>query len=391
MIYMDNAATTAVIPEALDKMLPYFTESYGNPSALYSFAQRSKNAVDNARDIIAATLSASLSEIYFTGGGSESDNWALKAVAEKYRDKGTHIITTAIEHHAILHTASYLEKQGFTVTYLPVDSEGRVSVEDVKKAVRPDTILISVMSANNEVGTIQPVQEIGALARERGILFHTDAVQAYGHLPIDVQKLNIDLLSASGHKFGGPKGVGFMYVRGPVKIGSFIHGGAQERGRRAGTINVPGIVGMGEAARIACDNIPLSMKKTAELSGYMTKRILTEIPDAILNGAKLRTDAETDGFADISRLPNNINISLKDVEGETLLILLDQDGICASSGSACTSGSLSPSHVLKAMGVSDDMAHSALRLSISDKTTTGEADYVIERLKKHVAKLRSMR
>lgn len=376
MIYMDNAATTAVKPEVLDKMLPMFTDTYSNPSAIYSFAQKSKTAVEDAREQIAGTLNCSPSEIYFTAGGSESDNWAIKSVAEKYADKGRHIITTAIEHHAVLHTAEYLEKCGYEVTYLMPDSEGVISPESVEKAVRDDTILISVMAANNEVGTIEPISEIGAVAHRHGIIFHTDAVQAYAHIPIDVEAMNIDLLSASGHKFNGPKGVGFLYASNFIKFGSFVHGGGQERGRRAGTINVPGIVGMSAASALHAAGMNEDTKYQRELRDYMIDRICSEIPYTHVNGSL--TD----------RLANNINISFEFIEAETLLILLDQSGICASSGSACTSGSLNPSHVLKAMGVSDSLSHSALRLTISADTTREEADTVIDTLKKHVARLR---
>lgn len=378
MIYMDNAATTAVLPEVLDKMIPYYKDIYSNPSAIYSFAQKSKNAVEDARTVIADTLGAAANEIYFTGGGSESDNWALKLVAEKYKDIGKHIITTAIEHHAILHTAEYLEKMGYDVTYIEPDNNGYISPSKVADAIRPDTILISVMTANNEVGTIEPISEIGKIAHERGIIMHTDAVQAYGHIPIDVKTMNIDMLSASGHKFNGPKGVGFLYVNNHVKFGSFIHGGAQERGRRAGTINVPGIVGMAEAAGIHSQNMADDNVYISKLRDYMIDKIKAKIPYTYVNGSL--TD----------RLPNNINISFEFIEGETLLIMLDQDGICASSGSACTSGSLNPSHVLKAIGITDSLSHSALRLSISKDTTYDEADYVIDRLKIYVDRLRRM-
>lgn len=378
MIYMDNAATTAVLPEVLDKMIPYYKDIYSNPSAIYSFAQKSRNAVEDARAVIADTLKVSPDEIYFTGGGSESDNWALKLVADKYKDKGKHIITTAIEHHAILHSAEYLEKQGFDVTYIRPDNSGVISPDKVLDAIRPDTVLISVMLANNEVGTIEPIAEIGKLAHERGIIVHTDAVQAYGHIPIDAAAMNIDMLSASGHKFNGPKGVGFLYVSNKVKFGSFIHGGAQERGRRAGTINVPGIVGMAEAAKIHAQSMEDDNAYISKLRDYMIDKIKSEIPHAYVNGSL--TD----------RLPNNINVSFEFIEGETLLIMLDQDGICASSGSACTSGSLNPSHVLKAMGITDSLSHSALRLSISRAATYEEADYVIGRLKIYVDRLRQM-
>lgn len=377
MIYMDNAATTAVKPEVLDAILPYYTDIYSNPSAIYSFAQKSKNAVEEAREQISRTLNCSASEIYFTAGGSESDNWALKLIAEKYKDKGRHIITTAIEHHAVLHAAEYLEKNGIDVTYIKPDSDGIVSAESIEKAIRPDTILISVMTANNEVGTIEPIEKIGLAAHKHGIIFHTDAVQAYGHIPIDVEKMNIDLLSASGHKFNAPKGVGFLYASNFIKFGSFIHGGSQERGRRAGTINVPSIVGMSVAAQMHSRTMQEDIKKETEIRDYMIEKICASIPYTHVNGTME------------NRLPNNINISFEFIEGETLLILLDQNGICASSGSACTSGSLNPSHVLKAMGVSDSLSHSALRLTISADTTYEEADFVIRCLKENVEKLRA--
>ena len=378
MIYMDNAATTAVIPEVLDKMMPYYKDIYSNPSAIYSFAQKSKNAVEDARAVIADTLGAAPNEIYFTCGGSESDNWALKLTADRYKDKGKHIITTAIEHHAVLHSAEYLEKSGYEVTYVAPDKDGYITPESIESAIRPDTILISVMTANNEVGTIEPVADIGKIAHEHGILFHTDAVQAYGHIPIDVKAMNIDMLSASGHKFNGPKGVGFLYVSNSVRFGSFIHGGAQERGRRAGTLNVPGIVGMSEAAKYHACHMAEDNEYVSKLRDYMIDQIQSQIPYTYVNGSL--TD----------RLSNNINVSFEFVEGETLLIMLDQDGICASSGSACTSGSLNPSHVLKAMGVTDSLSHSALRLSISKDTTYEDADYVIGRLKVYVDRLRQL-
>ncbi len=378
MIYMDNAATTAVLPEVLDKMIPYYKDIYSNPSAIYSFAQKSKNAVEDARSVIADTLGAAPGEIYFTGGGSESDNWALKLTADRYKDKGKHIITTAIEHHAVLHSAEYLEKSGYDVTYVKPDKDGYITPESIESAIRPDTILISVMTANNEVGTIEPVADIGEIAHKHGIIFHTDAVQAYGHIPIDVTAMNIDMLSASGHKFNGPKGVGFLYVSNKVKFGSFIHGGAQERGRRAGTINVPGIVGMAEAAKIHAQEMADDIAYISKLRNYMIDKIKSDIPYSYINGSLSE------------RLPNNINVSFEFIEGETLLIMLDQNGICASSGSACTSGSLNPSHVLKAIGITDSLSHSALRLSISKDNTYADADYVIERLKVYVDRLRQM-
>lgn len=377
-IYLDNAATTKVAPEAVEAMLPYFTEDYGNPSSVYSFATKNKNAVDEQRDIIAKALGAKSNEIYFTGGGSESDNWALKAAAEAYKDKGKHIITTKIEHHAILHTGEYLEKNGCEVTYVDVDENGTVKLEDLKKAIRPDTILISVMFANNEIGTIQPIKEIGAIARENGVLFHTDAVQAFGQIPIDVDQCNIDMLSASAHKLNGPKGVGFLYIRKGVKIRSFIHGGGQERKRRAGTTNVPGIIGLGTATARAVKTMEERTDKERKLRDYLINRVLSEIPYSRLNGH--RTE----------RLPNNANFSFQFVEGESLLIKLDRKGICASSGSACTSGSLDPSHVLLAIGLPHEIAHGSLRLTLGEETTKEDIDYVVGTLKEIVAGLREM-
>lgn len=378
LIYMDNAATTAVKPEVFEKMKPYFMENYSNPSSVYSFAGEAKKAVDDARDIIAGALNAKAAEIYFTGGGSEADNWAIKATAEAYKNKGKHIITSAIEHHAVLHTCGWLERHGYEVTYLPVDENGTVSPEKVEEAIRPDTILISIMFANNEIGTIEPIKEIGEIAEKHGVLFHTDAVQAFGHVPIDVQEMHIDMLSASGHKFHGPKGIGFMYMRNGLKLGSFIHGGAQERSRRAGTHNVPGIVGMGEAARIAMEQLEANAVKETEVRDYLIARVEKEIPYIKVNGQRE------------NRLPNNINICFRFIEGESLLIMLDQKEICASSGSACTSGSLDPSHVLLAIGLPHEIAHGSLRLTISEDTTKEDADFVVDNLKSIVERLRSM-
>lgn len=377
-LYLDNAATTKTAPEVLEAMLPYFTEKFGNPSSVYTFAAGNKEVVDVQRDRIAATLGAKSNEIYFTSGGSEADNWALKATAEAYRDKGNHIITTKIEHHAILHTAQYLEKNGYEVTYLDVDEDGKVRLEDLKKAIRPETILISVMFANNEIGTIEPIKEIGQIAHEHGILFHTDAVQAYGQLPINVDECHIDMLSASGHKLNGPKGIGFLYIRKGVKIRSFIHGGAQERKRRAGTENVPGIVGIGTAAKRAADTREERTASEVEVRDYLIDRVLKEIPYSRLNGH--RTD----------RLPNNANFSFRFIEGESLLIMLDGKGICASSGSACTSGSLDPSHVLLAIGLPHEIAHGSLRLTINEEITKEDIDYVVENLKAIIERLRNM-
>lgn len=378
MIYLDNAATTKVNKKVLESMMPYFSEIYCNPSAAYSFATKGRIAIEEARNHAAKLIGASDMEIYFTSGGSESDNWAIKAVAESFSDKGKHIITTKIEHHAVLHTCEYLERHGFDITYLNVDSDGKVRLDELKKSIREDTILISVMTANNEIGTIQPVAEIGKIAHEKGILFHTDAVQAYGHIPINVDEMNIDLLSASGHKFNGPKGVGIMYIRKGVKIRSFIHGGSQERGRRAGTYNVPGIAGLGTAAKLAMENMAKRAEKEKELRDYFIDRISAEIPYTVLNGH--RED----------RLPNNINFCFRFVEGESVLIMLDQAGICASSGSACTSGAMDPSHVLRAIGLSDEMAHESLRLTLSYENTKEEIDTVVGELKRIVERLRGM-
>ena len=378
LIYLDNAATTKTSEEVVAAMLPYFTEYYGNPSSVYEFASESKKAVSNARRTIAETLGAQENEIYFTAGGSEADNWALKATAEAYQSKGKHIITTKIEHHAILHTAEYLEKRGFEITYSGVDENGVVKVDELEKAIRPDTILISVMFANNEIGTIQPIKEIGEIAKKHGVLFHTDAVQAYGQLPINVDELHIDMLSSSGHKLNGPKGIGFLYIRKGVKIRSFVHGGAQERKRRAGTENVPGIVGYGKAAEIAAKTMKERTAKEIELRDHLIDRVLAEVPYTRLNGHRT------------NRLPNNANFSFQFVEGESLLILLDNNGICASSGSACTSGSLDPSHVLLAIGLPHEIAHGSLRLTLSAETTMEDIDFVVDCIKQIIERLRSM-
>ncbi len=378
MIYLDNAATTAVPEEVFEAMKPYFIEMYGNPSSVYQFAFDTKTKVEEARKTIASLIGAKANEIYFTAGGSESDNWAIKGVAEQMKHKGKHIITSLIEHHAVLHTCQWLEKQGYEVTYLPVDEYGVVSPESVQQAIRPDTILISIMYANNEIGTIEPISEIGAIAKKHHILFHTDAVQAYGHVEIDVVKENIDLLSSSGHKFGGPKGIGFLYIRNGVKIGSLIHGGSQERRRRAGTTNSAGIIGMGIAAKIAKEHMEENNRKESELRDYMIQRILKEIPYTRLNGDKT------------NRLSGNVHICFQFIEGESLLIMLDMNGICASSGSACTSGSLDPSHVLLAIGLPHEIAHGSLRMSLSHHNTKEEIDFTVDKLKEMVARLRSM-
>ncbi len=379
MIYLDNAATTAMKPEVFEAMKPYFMENYGNPSSVYRFAGTAKKAVEDAREEIAKALNAKSSgDIYFTAGGSEADNWAIKAAAESFRDKGRHIITTKIEHHAVLHTAEWLERNGYEVTYLDVDEDGLISLEELEQAICPDTILMSIMFANNEIGTIEPVKEIGLIAGKHGVLFHTDAVQAFGHVPIDVQEMNIDMLSASAHKLHGPKGIGFLYLRNGIKMGALIHGGAQERSRRAGTHNVSGIAGFAEATRLAMANMEANAKKETEIRDYLISRIENEIPYVKVNGHREK------------RLPNNVNVCFRFIEGESLLILLDQKGICASSGSACTSGSLDPSHVLLAIGLIHEIAHGSLRLSLSEETTKEEADYVVDNLKTIVEKLRSM-
>ena len=380
LIYMDNAATTSTAPEVVSAMLPFFTEYYGNPSSVYNFAQKSKMAIEDAREIIADSIGAAKSnEIYFTGGGSESDNWALKSAAFGLRDKGNHIITTKIEHHAILNTCAYLEKNGFEVTYLDVDSEGFVSLEDIENTITDKTILISVMFANNEIGTIEPVREIGEIAHKHGILFHTDAVQAMCHVPINVTEMNIDLLSASAHKFHGPKGVGFMYMKNSAKLEPFIHGGAQERARRAGTSNVPGIVGMGQAVKLALSTLDKDTHTIINMRNYIVDRILGEIPDVTFDGAEIGS---------LKRLPSNMHFCFKDVSGDSLLIMLDMNGICASSGSACAAGSIDPSHVLLAIGRSKGETKGALRLSIDKDLTKEDADYAIDALKAAVARLR---
>ena len=378
VIYLDNAATTKVAPEVVEAMLPYFTENYGNPSSVYGFAAKNKEAITKQREIIANALGASKEEIYFTAGGSESDNWALKATAEAYKTKGNHIITTKIEHHAILHTAEYLAKQGYEITFLDVDEDGMVKIDELKAAIRPTTILISVMFANNEIGTIQPIREIGAIAKENGILFHTDAVQAFGQVPINVDDYHIDMLSASGHKLNGPKGIGFLYIRKGLKLRSFVHGGGQERKRRAGTENVPGIIGIGTATDRAMRTMKERTARETELRDYLIERILDEVPYTRLNGHPSK------------RLPNNTNFSFRFIEGESLLIMLDMKGICGSSGSGCTSGSLDPSHVLLAIGLPHEFAHGSLRLTLSEETTKEEIDYVVEAIKEIVARLRSM-
>jgi cysteine desulfurase len=377
-IYLDNAATTKVYPEVVEAITPYFTECYGNPSSIYTFASEAAKAVDEARETIAGIIGAKPNEIYFTGGGSESDNWALKTTAEAYKSKGNHIITSKIEHHAILHTCEWLEKNGFEVTYLDVDETGLVKLDELEAAIKDNTILISIMAANNEIGTIEPIAKIGEIAHRHGVLFHTDAVQAYCHVPIDVNEMNIDLLSASGHKVGAPKGVGFMYMRRGLKNKSFIHGGAQERGKRAGTTNVPGIVGMAKASQITSEYMKAHHKEMEELRDYLIDRIVAEVPYSRVNGNRE------------SRLPNNANFCFQFIEGESLLLLLDNKGICGSSGSACTSASLDPSHVLLAIGLPHEIAHGSLRLTLSGEITKEDIDYTIDSVKAVVERLRSM-
>lgn len=377
-IYLDNAATTKVAPEVYEAMKPYFQDLYGNAASVYRFAGESKKAVEKAREHVAEFLGAKSNEIYFTGGGSESDNWVLKGVAFSQRNKGKHIITSSIEHHAILHTCDYLEKLGYEISYVGVDENGIIKLDELEKAIREDTILISVMFANNEIGSIQPIKEIGEIAHKHHVLFHTDAVQAYGHVPIDVNDCHIDFLSASGHKFNGPKGIGILYMRSGIQIESFVHGGAQERGKRAGTHNTPGIVGFGSATVLAKEKMEERAKKETELRDYLIERVLKEIPYTKLNGDPKK------------RLPNNANFSFRFIEGESLLIMLDQKGICASSGSACTSGSLDPSHVLLAIGLPHEIAHGSLRLTLSDENTKEEIDYTVDNIKTVVERLRSM-
>ena len=378
LIYLDHAATTQPFPEVLDAMIPYYSRYYGNPSSGYELGEESKRAIATAREQIADTLGVEDDTIYFTSGGTESDNWALRYAVQNGKRRRPHIVTSSIEHHAILNTCKNLEKQGVRVTYLPVNKEGTVQPEMVERAIISDTVLVSVMYANNEIGSIQPIKEIGEIAHKHGVLFHTDAVQAFGQVPINVDEMNIDMLSSSGHKLNGPKGIGFLYIRKGVKIRSFIHGGAQERKRRAGTENVPGIVGYGKAVELAMASMEQRMKHETELRDYAIARIENEIPYCRLNGDRVK------------RVPNNINFSFQFVEGESLLIMLDMKGICASSGSACTSGSLDPSHVLLAIGLPHEIAHGSLRMSIGADTTKEDIDYTIDQLKEIVAHLRSM-
>ena len=377
-VYADNAATTRVSDEVVAAMLPYFTEYYGNPSAVYGFAGKAKAALENARAQVAKALNATPNEIYFVSCGTEADNWALKGAAQLRRDKGRHIISTPFEHHAILHSLETLEKEGFEITYLPVYENGRVRVEDLVAAIRPDTILVSVMFANNEIGTVQPIAEIGAVCAERGILFHTDAVQAIGHVPVDVQAMNIDMLSLSGHKFHAPKGIGAMYLKKGINLPNFMDGGGQERKRRAGTESVPFIVGLGKAIELATEKLPEESKRVAALRDRLIDGLLERIPDIKING-----DRE-------HRLPGNVNVSIKYVEGESLLMMLDMQGVCAASGSACTSGSLNPSHVLMAIGLDHATAHGSLRFTFADYSTQEDVDYILEVLPPIVEKLRAM-
>lgn len=377
-VYMDYAATTFVKPEVLDAMLPYFTEKFGNPSSFYEVSRITSKAIDEARAKVAKALNCEPSEIYFTGGGSEADNWAIKGIASAHKNKGNHIITTKIEHHAVLHTCEYLEKLGFEITYLDVDSEGFINLEDLKNAITDKTILVSIMFANNEIGTIQPIKEIGQICKERGVYFHTDAVQAVGNVPIDVKNMNIDMLSLAGHKIYGPKGIGVLYIRKGIRIHNLIHGGGQERGRRAGTENIAGIIGIAKAIELATENLPEHMSRLSKLRDKLIDGLL-KIPYSRLNGP--RGD---------KRLPANVNVCFKYIEGESILLSLDFEGVAASSGSACTSGSLDPSHVLLAIGLPHEIAHGSLRLTMGDYTTEEDVDYVLEVLPPIIQRLRNM-
>lgn len=377
-IYMDYAATTYTKPEVLEEMLPYFTQFFGNPSSIYTIARDTRKAIDKARERVAKAINASREEIFFTGGGSEADNWAIKGIANANKNKGNHIITTAIEHHAVLHTCEALKKQGFEITYLPVDEFGFISLEDLRNAITDKTILVSVMFANNEIGTLQDIKGIGKICREKKVLFHTDAVQAVGHIAVDVVDMNIDLLSLAGHKFYGPKGVGALYIRKGIRIENLVHGGGQERSRRAGTENIPGIVGLGKALELAVLNLEESTKKLTYLRDKLIMGLLT-IPHTRLNGP-----------VGEKRLPGNVNVCFRFIEGEGILLSLDFEGICASSGSACTSGSLDPSHVLLAIGLIPEIAHGSLRLTIGDGTTEEEVDFVLSVVPKIIERLRNM-
>ena len=377
-IYLDNAATTAVAPEVLEAMKPYFCEEYGNPSSAYEFSGKIAAKVEEARKIIAESIGAKSKEIFFTSGGSESDNWAIKGVADALKEKGNHIITTKIEHHAVLSTCEFLEKHGYEVTYLDVDDKGLVDPKALEAAIRAETILVSIMFANNEIGTIEPIAELGRIAHEHGVYFHTDSVQAFAHVPINVDEMNIDILSASAHKIHGPKGIGFLYIRNGIKISNLIHGGGQERGRRAGTTNTAGIIGFAKAVELANAHMEENIKYETALRDRLIEKVLEEIPFTRVNGDR------------INRLSNNANFCFRFIEGESLLIMLDQKGICCSSGSACTSGSLDPSHVLLAIGLPHEIAHGSLRLTLSAETTEKDIDYTIESLKAIVERLRSM-
>ena len=377
-VYIDYAATTYVKPEVLEEMMPFFTEKYGNPSSFYGISRETKMAIDKARNRVAKALNCDLNEVYFTGGGSEADNWAIKGIASAHRKKGNHIITTKIEHHAVLHTCEYLEKQGFEVTYLNVDKEGFIDLEELKNAITDKTILVSIMFANNEIGTIQPIKEIGKICRERKVFFHTDAVQAVGNIPIDVKEMNIDLLSLAGHKIYGPKGIGALYIRKGVRIDNLIHGGGQERARRAGTENTPSVVGLGKAIELATENLEEHNKKLVVLRDKLIDGLL-KVPHTRLNGP--RGD---------KRLPGNVNITFEFIEGESILLSLDFEGVCASSGSACTSGSLDPSHVLLAIGLPHEKAHGSLRLTLGDGSTEEDVDYVLEVVPPIIERLRKM-
>lgn len=378
IVYFDHAATTAVRKEVLNEMLPCFSENYGNSSSIYEIARSSKKLIDKARQQVATAIGSEAKEIYFTAGGSESDNWAIKGIAEAYSQKGNHIITSVIEHHAVLHTCEYLEKKGYEITYLPVDEDGKINIDDLEKAIKPTTILITIMFANNEIGTVQPVKEIGEIAKKHNVIFHTDAVQAVGHIPINVKDMNIDMLSLSAHKMYGPKGVGALYIRKGIKLKSYIHGGAQERGLRAGTENVPGIVGLGKAIEMMTSEMEQENKRLIILRDRIIDGIQKEIPYTKLNGH--RTD----------RLPANANISFEFIEGESILLLLDMNGIAASSGSACTSGSLDPSHVLLAIGLPHEKAHGSLRLTLGIENTEEDVNKLLEVLPNVVKRLRDM-
>lgn len=377
-VYMDYSATTYVKPEVLEEMMPYFTEKFGNPSSFYGISRETKRAIDTARQKVAKGLNCDADEIYFTGGGSEADNWAIKGIASAHKNKGNHIITTKIEHHAVLHTCQYLEKNGFDVTYLDVDSEGFINLEDLKNAITDKTILVSIMFANNEIGTIQPIKEIGEICRENKVFFHTDAVQAVGNVPIDVKDMNIDMLSLAGHKIYGPKGIGVLYIKKGIKIDNLIHGGAQEKNRRAGTENIAGIVGLGKAMELATSNIEEHMKKMSVLRDRLIDGLL-KIPYTNLNGPRGE-----------KRLPGNVNVRFRFIEGESILLSLDFKGVCASSGSACTSGSLDPSHVLLAIGLPHELAHGSLRLTLGAGSTEEDVDYVLEVTPPIIERLRNM-